>query len=155
MAAAIRVFNPAFAPDPDLARPMILVGPGTGDRAVPVVSWKSARGGQNGRWPGAVAASRLFITAAAIRSIDWLYRDDGWRAGRPGAWCRRHAARFHRAGGAGPALCAVICRWRSHRETVRAMLQDGATIYARRRRPADGAGGAPHTDRNRSAAGRA
>lgn len=121
VAAAIRTPNPAFAPDPDPARPMILVGPGTG--IAPFRGFLEERAAQMAAGQ-AVAASRLYY-GCRHPEHDWLYRDDvaRWQAG---GVVQAHAA--YSTAGAPDQRYVQHLLWRD-RETVWAMLQDGATIY--------------------------
>ncbi|MGT2430534.1 hypothetical protein ACU4HD_20960 [Cupriavidus basilensis] len=119
-AAAVEPVRPV-RPDPDPARPMILVGPGTG--IAPFRGFLEERAAQMAAGQ-AVAASRLYY-GCRHPEHDWLYRDDvaRWQAG---GVVQAHAA--YSTAGAPDQRYVQHLLWRD-RETVWAMLQDGATIY--------------------------
>lgn len=121
VAAAIRTPNPAFAPDADPARPMILVGPGTG--IAPFRGFLEERAAQKAAGE-TVAASHLYY-GCRHPEHDWLYRDDVARWQAEGV-VQAHAA--YSTTGAQDERYVQHLLWRD-RDAVWTMLQAGATFY--------------------------
>ncbi|WP_020200399.1 bifunctional cytochrome P450/NADPH--P450 reductase [Cupriavidus sp. WS] len=121
VAAGIRTPNPPFAPDADPARPMILVGPGTG--IAPFRGFLEERAAQRAAGMR-VAASQLYY-GCRHPAHDWLYRDDiaCWQ---DAGVVQAHAA--YSATGAPDQRFVQHLLWRD-RAAVWALLRDGATLY--------------------------
>ncbi len=120
VAASIRTPNPPFAPEPDPARTMILVGPGTG--IAPFRGFLEERAAQQAA--GARAAPCHLYYGCRHPAHDWLYRDDMTR------WQQQGVAQLRLA-------CSVVdgepryvqdLLW-ADRAAVWAQLQAGASVY--------------------------
>ncbi|GAB7544813.1 cytochrome P450 [Cupriavidus sp. 8B] len=121
VAAVIRTPNPAFAPDPDPARPMILVGPGTG--IAPFRGFLEERAAQKAA--GQAVAASQFYYGCRHPEHDWLYRADVARWQAEGV-VQAHSAYSTTA--ASDQRYVQHLLWRD-REAVWTLLQDGATLY--------------------------
>ncbi|WP_454723690.1 MULTISPECIES: bifunctional cytochrome P450/NADPH--P450 reductase [Cupriavidus] len=121
VAAAIRAPNPPFAPGADPARPMILVGPGTG--IAPFRGFLEERAAQQAA--GARVAVNQLYYGCRHPAHDWLYRDDIAR------WQAAGVVQAHVACstcGAPDQRFVQHLLWRD-RAAVWALLRDGATVY--------------------------
>lgn len=120
VAASIRTPNPPFAPEADPARPMILIGPGTG--IAPFRAFLEERAAQQAA--GMTVAPCQLYYGCRHPEHDWLYRDEMLQ------WQRQGVAALHVAYSVvdGAARYVQDLLW-AERAAVWARLEAGATIY--------------------------
>lgn len=120
VSASIRTPNPPFAPEPDPAVPMLLIGPGTG--IAPFRGFLEERAAQQAAGQPVTPVQLYF--GCRHPEHDWLFRDE------IGKWEQSGVAQVHSAYSVVPGAARYVqdLLWQE-RADVWQRIQAGATIY--------------------------